>query len=124
MKDNQKTIKNIIFKNSIPQPLTRSNEVKKTIKNKNDSSHSFSNIPSNKHLENTFKDSLEASISESKTNILIPDSLNNTKSSIGNPNIKKNNKKKDKRKILVMEKKLKMKKILVQVKITKKIPKK
>ena len=95
MKDNQKTIKNIIFKNSIPQPLTRSNEVKKTIKNKNDSSHSFSNIPSNKHLENTFKDSLEASISESKTNILIPDSLNNTKSSIGNPNIKKNNKKKD-----------------------------
>ena len=50
-------------------------------------------MASNKHLENTFKDSLEGSISESKTNILIPDSLNNTKSSIGNPNIKRKNKK-------------------------------
>ena len=95
MKENQKIIKNIILKSAIPQPLTRSNEAKKAKKSKNDSSHSFSNIPSNKHLENTFKDSLEGSISESKTNILIPDSLNNTKSSIGNPNAKKNNKKSD-----------------------------
>ena len=95
MKENQKIIKNIILKSAIPQPLTRSNEAKKAKKTKNDSSHSFSNNPSNKHLENTFKDSLEGSISESKTNILIPDSLNNTKSSIGNPNVKKNNKKND-----------------------------
>ena len=95
MKENQKIIKNIILKSAIPQPLTRSNEAKKAKKTKNDSSHSFSNNPSNKHLENTFKDSLEGSISESKTNILIPDSLNNTKSSIGNPKVKKNNKKND-----------------------------
>ena len=93
MRNNQKIIKNIITKNTIPQPLIRSNEIKINKKTKNDSSHSFSNIPSNKHLENTFKDSLEGSISESKTNILIPDSLNNTKSSIGNPNIKRKNKK-------------------------------
>ena len=95
MKENPKITKNIILKGAIPQPLTRSNEAKKQKKTKNDSSHSFSNIPSNKPLENTFKDSLEGSISESKTNILIPDSLNNTKSSIGNPNVKKNNKKND-----------------------------
>ena len=89
MRNNQKIIKNIISKHTIPQPLIRSNEVKITKKIKNDSSHSFSNIASNKHLENTFKDSLEGSISESKTNILIPDSLNNTKSSLGNPNAKR-----------------------------------
>ena len=40
-------------------------------------------------MENNFKDSLEGSISESKTNIFIPDSLNNTKSSIGNITKKK-----------------------------------
>ena len=91
MKNEKKIIKNIL----IPQPLNRSKEIKTSKKNKNDSSNSFSNIPSNKHLENTFKDSLEGSISESKTNILIPDSLNNTKSSIGNPNIKRKNRKKD-----------------------------
>ena len=93
MRNNQKILKNIITKSAIPQPLIRSNEAKITRKIKNDSSHSFSNVASNKHLENTFKDSLEGSISESKTNILIPDSLNNTKSSIGNPNIKRKNKK-------------------------------
>ena len=92
MKKNQKMVKNILAINTIPQPLSRPNEIKIYKKNINDSSsHSLSNIPSNKHLlENTFKDSLEGSISESKTNILIPDSLNNTKSSIGNANNKKN----------------------------------
>ena len=97
MKKNQKVIKNIIAINTIPQPLSRPNDIKIYKKNNiNDSSsHSLSNIPSNKQfLENTFKDSLEGSISESKTNILIPDSLNNTKSSIGNANHKKMNKNK------------------------------
>ena len=95
MKKNQKIIKNILSINSIPQPQPRANEIKIAKKTINDSlSHSLSNIQSNKHLENNFKDSLEASISESKTNLLIPDSLNNTKSSIGNLNNKKNNKKK------------------------------
>ena len=94
----KKIQKNIISINTIPQPISRLNE--KIIPKKNitdSSSHSISNIPSNKKLENTFKDSLEGSISESKTNILIPDSLNNTKSSIGNGNIniKKNKKKRN-----------------------------
>ena len=40
-----------------------------------------------------FKDSLEGSVSESKTNLLIPDSLNNTKSSIGNNYLSKKNSK-------------------------------
>ena len=93
MKKNQKMIKNLVSANSIPQPQPRANEIKIQKKTINDSSsHSFSNIPSNKQLENNFKDSLEGSISESKTNLLIPDSLNNTKTSIGNINNKKNNK--------------------------------
>ena len=96
MKKNQKMIKNLVSANSIPQPQPRANEIKIQKKTINDSSsHSFSNIPSNKQLENNFKDSLEGSISESKTNLLIPDSLNNTKSSIGNINNKKNNKRKN-----------------------------
>ena len=94
MKKNQKMIKNLTSLNSIPHSGT--NEIKIPKKNINDSSsHSFSNIPSNKQIENNFKDSLEGSISESKTNLLIPDSLNNTKSSIGNLIQKKNNKKKN-----------------------------
>ena len=88
---NQKLNKNTISLNSIPQPHPRLNENKNQKKTFNDSSsHSISNIQSNnKHMENNFKDSLEGSISESKTNIFIPDSLNNTKSSIGNITKKK-----------------------------------
>ena len=88
---NQKLSKNTISLNSIPQPHPRLNENKNQKKTFNDSSsHSISNIQSNnKHMENNFKDSLEGSISESKTNIFIPDSLNNTKSSIGNITKKK-----------------------------------
>ena len=88
---NQKLNKNTISLNSIPQPHPRLNDNKNQKKTFNDSSsHSISNIQSNnKHMENNFKDSLEGSISESKTNIFIPDSLNNTKSSIGNITKKK-----------------------------------
>ena len=87
---NQKLSKNTISLNSIPQPHPRLNENKNQKKTFNDSSsHSISNIQSNKHMEINFKDSLEGSISESKTNIFIPDSLNNTKSSIGNITKKK-----------------------------------
>lgn len=92
---NQKINKNTISLNCIPQPHPRLNENKNQKKTFNDSSsHSISNIQSNnKHMENNFKDSLEGSISESKTNIFIPDSLNNTKSSIGNISKKKIQKK-------------------------------
>ena len=76
-----------------------SNKMKKAHnKNKKSSKHakhdslspSFSKISSSKNQENTFKDSLEGSISESKTNLLIPDSLNNTKSSLAITGILKN----------------------------------
>ena len=92
---NQKLNKNTISLNSIPQPHPRLNENKNQKKTFNDSSsHSISNNQSNnKHMENNFKDSLEGSISESKTNIFIPDSLNNTKSSIVNITKKKIQKK-------------------------------
>ena len=79
---------------NIPPPHPKNHELKLTKKSINESSsHSISNIQSCRHNENTFKDSLEGSISESRTNILIPDSLNNTKSSIGvNKNWKKSKK--------------------------------
>ena len=79
----------------IPQPSSYSNGIKVSKKRlNNSSSHSISSIGANKYPD--FKDSLEGSISESKTNILIPDSLNNTKSSINYGNIIiKNSKKKN-----------------------------
>ena len=84
--------KSSISQNKIPQPSSYSNGIKFSKKSiNNSSSRSISSIIANKNMD--FKDSLEASRSESKTNILIPDSLNNTKSSIGNIN-KKNSKNK------------------------------
>ena len=97
MKKNQKSYRNnnLISLYSIPQPHSRITDIKNSKKNFTDSSsHSISNIPSNKHLDNNnFKDSLEGSVTESKTNIFIPDSLNNTKSSLGNIINKINSKK-------------------------------
>ena len=90
----QNQSKSSISQNKIPQPSSYSNGIKFPKKNINNSlSHSISSITVNKNLD--FKDSLECSISESRTNLLIPDSLNNTKSSIGNNylNKKKLNKK-------------------------------
>ena len=90
----QNQSKSSISQNKIPQPSSYSNGIKFPKKNINNSlSHSISSITVNKNLD--FKDSLEGSISESRTNLLIPDSLNNTKSSIGNNylNKKKLNKK-------------------------------
>ena len=89
----QSQSKNSISQNKIPQPSSYSNGIKYPKKNiNNSSSHSISSITVNKNLD--FKDSLEGSISESRTNLLIPDSLNNTKSSIGNNFLSKKNSKK------------------------------
>ena len=86
----------IVSQNKIPPPSSNSNDIKFSKKRiiNNSSSHSISSIGlNNRNFD--FKDSLEGSISESKTNILIPDSLNNTKSSIGYGGvIKKNSRKK------------------------------
>ena len=79
----QNQSKSSISQNKIPQPSSYSNGIKFSKRSiNNSSSRSISSIIANKNLD--FKDSLEGSRSESKTNILIPDSLNNTKSSIGN----------------------------------------
>ena len=88
----QSQLKSNISQKRIPQPSSYSNGIKLSKKCiNNSSSHSISTINANKNLD--FKDSLEGSVSESKTNLLIPDSLNNTKSSIGNNYfIKKNSK--------------------------------
>ena len=86
----------IVSQNKIPPPSSNSNDIKFSKKRiiNNSSSNSISSIGlNNRNFD--FKDSLEGSISESKTNILIPDSLNNTKSSIGYGGvIKKNSRKK------------------------------
>ena len=88
----QNQSKSSMSQNRIPPPSSYSNGIKisKRMIN-NSSSHSISSININKNLD--FKDSLEGSISESRTNILIPDSLNNTKSSIGNNYLSKKNSK-------------------------------
>ena len=78
----QSQSKSNISQNRIPQPSSYSNGIKLKKSINNSSSRSISTINVNKNLD--FKDSLEGSVSESKTNLLIPDSLNNTKSSIGN----------------------------------------
>ena len=78
----QSQSKSSISQNRIPQPSSYSNGIKLKKSINNSSSRSISTINVNKNLD--FKDSLEGSVSESKTNLLIPDSLNNTKSSIGN----------------------------------------
>ena len=89
----QNQSKSSISQNRIPPPSSYSNGIKLSKKSiNNSSSHSISSININKNLD--FKDSLEGSISESRTNLLIPDSLNNTKSSIGNNYLSKKNSKK------------------------------
>ena len=88
----QNQSKSSISQNRIPPPSSCSNGIKMSKRNiNNSSSHSISSINVNKNLD--FKDSLEGSISESRTNLLIPDSLNNTKSSIGNNYLSKKNSK-------------------------------
>ena len=88
----QNQSKNSISQNKIPPPSSYSNGIKLSKRSiNNSSSHSISSINVNKNLD--FKDSLEGSISESRTNLLIPDSLNNTKSSIGNCCLSKKNSK-------------------------------
>ena len=74
----QNQSKSSISQNRIPPPSSYSNGIKLSKKSiNNSSSHSISSININKNLD--FKDSLEGSISESRTNLLSPDSLNNTK---------------------------------------------
>ena len=88
----QNQSKSSISQNRIPPPSSYTNSIKISKRNiNNSSSHSISSINVNKNLD--FKDSLEGSISESRTNLLIPDSLNNTKSSIGNNYLSKKNSK-------------------------------
>ena len=118
----QNQSKSSISQNRIPQPSSISNGIRLSKKSiNNSSSRSISSIVVNKNLD--FKDSLEGSISESRTNILIPDSLNNTKSSIGNNYvIKKNNKNKKRKKIRTMlEKENKLEEIKNNEEKTKKI---
>ena len=88
----QNQSKSSVSQNRIPPPSSYSNGIKISKRSiNNSSSHSISSINANKNID--FKDSLEGSISESRTNLLIPDSLNNTKSSIGNYYLSKKNSK-------------------------------
>ena len=88
----QNQSKSSISQNRIPPPSSYTNSIKISKRNiNNSSSHSISSINVNKNLD--FKDSLEGSISESRTNLLLADSLNYTKSSIGNNYLSKKNSK-------------------------------
>lgn len=75
------------LKLKIPQPNKYYSIKKSTIYNpivsiKLNHRQSIQNMINKKSKKSVFKDSLDENISESKTNILIPDSLNNTKNSI------------------------------------------
>ena len=75
------------LKLKIPQPnkyysIKKSPVYNPIVSIKLNNRQSIQNTINKKRKKSMFKDSLDENISESKTNILIPDSLNNTKNSI------------------------------------------